>query len=45
MDRRLIVQALGMFALGTDGYVVAGAAMFVISNLATAVAPTFGIVL
>jgi hypothetical protein len=43
MDRRFIV--MGMFALGTDNYVVAGAAIFVISNLATAVAPIFGIVL
>ena len=95
MDRRLLVLALGMFALGTDSYVVAGvlpeisrafgvsvgaagqmttvysvtfallapviaaiaasvprknmllagAAIFVISNLATAVAPTFGVAL
>jgi hypothetical protein len=40
MERRFIV--LGMFALGTDSYVVASAAIFVISNLATAVAPTPG---
>jgi predicted MFS family arabinose efflux permease len=95
MDRRLLVLAIGMFALGTDSYVVAGvlpeisqafdvsvgaagqmttvysvtfallapviaaiaasvprknmllagAAVFVIANLATAVAPTFGIAL
>jgi len=95
MDRRLLVLAIGMFALGTDSYVVAGvlpeisrafnvsigaagqmttvysvtfallapvlaaiaasvprkkmliagAAVFVISNLATAVAPTFGVAL
>ena len=95
MDRRLLVLAIGMFALGTDSYVVAGvlpeisrafdvgigaagqmttvysvtfallapviaaiaasvprknmllagAAIFVISNLATAIAPTFGIAL
>ena len=24
MDRRLLVRALGMFALGTDSFVVAG---------------------
>jgi predicted MFS family arabinose efflux permease len=95
MDRRLLVLAIGMFALGTDSYVVAGvlpeisrafdvsigaagqmttvysitfallspiiaataasiprknlllagAAIFVISNLATAIAPTFAIAL
>ncbi|RXH18437.1 MFS transporter [Bradyrhizobium guangzhouense] len=95
MDRRLLVLAIGMFALGTDSYVVAGvlpeisrnfdvsigaagqmttvysvtfallsptiaaiaasvprkslllagAAIFVLANLATAVAPTFGIAL
>lgn len=95
MDRRLLVLAIGMFALGTDSYVVAGvlpeisrafdvsvgaagqmttvysmtfallapiiaamaasvprknmllagSAVFVIANLATAVAPTFGIAL
>ncbi|HTK01386.1 MAG TPA: MFS transporter [Bordetella sp.] len=95
MDRRLLVLALGMFALGTDSFVVAGIlpqisqafgvgvgaagqmttvyaityallaptiaalaasvsrkrlllsglAVFVVSNLATAVAPTFGIAL
>ena len=95
MDRRLLVLAIGMFALGTDSYVVAGvlpeisrafdvsvgaagqmttvysvtfallapviaaiaasvprknmllagAAVFVVSNLATAVAPTFGVAL
>src|ERR1700748_836545 len=95
MDRRLLVLAIGMVALGTDSYVVAGvlpeiarafdvsigaagqmttiysvtfallsptiaaiaapvprknmliagAAVFVLANLATAVAPTFGIAL
>ncbi|QAU50065.1 MFS transporter [Bradyrhizobium guangzhouense] len=95
MDRRLLVLAIGMFALGTDSYVVAGvlpeisrdfdvsigaagqmttvysvafallsptiaaiaasvprkslllagAAIFVLANLATAVAPSFGIAL
>lgn len=95
MDRRLLVLAIGMFALGTDSYVVAGvlpeiarafdvsigaagqmttiyavtfallsptiaaiaapvprknmliagAAVFVLANIATAVAPTFGIAL
>lgn len=37
MDRRLLVLALGMFALGTDSFVVA--------NLGTALAPDFSIAL
>ncbi|MGA7803880.1 MFS transporter, partial [Bradyrhizobium sp.] len=95
MDRRLLVLAIGMFALGTDSYVVAGvlpaisrafgvsiaaagqmttvysvtfallapviaaiaasvprknmllagALIFVVSNLGTAIAPTFGVAL
>jgi predicted MFS family arabinose efflux permease len=37
MDRRLIVLALGMFAMGTDNFVVAGILPAVAQSLGTSV--------